>query len=184
VIRDLDRLGGGVKTQVVQLDVGGAAANAESLVSSSNPLPVSAASLPLPTGAATAAGVAAVVTALGTPAQAGGAVSVSNFPVTQPVSGTVAVKTAAAGNAPASVSVGVASGAAVAANASRKGLTLVNTSAAVISLGFDGAPAVLNSGVTLVPYGSFTMDSNDFSVGAVTAIASAAASNMAVQEWQ
>lgn len=40
-------------------------------------VPVSAATLPLPTGAATAAGVAAIVTALGTPAQAGGAVTVA-----------------------------------------------------------------------------------------------------------
>jgi hypothetical protein len=38
-IRDLDR-GGGIKTPVVQLDVGGASGNAESLVSASNPLPV------------------------------------------------------------------------------------------------------------------------------------------------
>lgn len=40
VVRDLDR-GGGIKTQVVQLDVGGVSANAESLVSATNPLPVS-----------------------------------------------------------------------------------------------------------------------------------------------
>jgi hypothetical protein len=39
--------------------------------------PVSAASLPLPAGAATASGVAAVVTALGSPLQAGGAVTAS-----------------------------------------------------------------------------------------------------------
>ena len=38
-VRDLDRLAGGIKTQVVQLDVGGVAANAESLVSLTNPLP-------------------------------------------------------------------------------------------------------------------------------------------------
>lgn len=40
-MRTVDRLTAGVKTQVVQLDVGGAHTNAESLVSSSNPLPVS-----------------------------------------------------------------------------------------------------------------------------------------------
>lgn len=50
--------------------------------------PVSVAALPLPAGAATDAGLAAVVGALGTPLQAGGAVAVSNFPATQPVSGT------------------------------------------------------------------------------------------------
>jgi hypothetical protein len=38
-IRDIDR-GTGSKTQVVQLDVGGSSANAESLVSVGNPLPV------------------------------------------------------------------------------------------------------------------------------------------------
>lgn len=50
--------------------------------------PVSAASLPLPTGAATAVGQAAIVSALGSPLQAGGAVSVSNFPASQAVTGT------------------------------------------------------------------------------------------------
>ena len=40
-IRDLDRQGGTVKTQVVQLDFGGVSANPESLVSTGNPLPVS-----------------------------------------------------------------------------------------------------------------------------------------------
>jgi hypothetical protein len=47
--------------------------------------PVSAASLPLPAGAATASGVAAVVTALGSPLQQGGTVSVGNLPAIQPV---------------------------------------------------------------------------------------------------
>ena len=50
--------------------------------------PVSAAALPLPAGAATAAGLTQVVTALGTPLQTGGAVSVSNLPTTQAVSAT------------------------------------------------------------------------------------------------
>lgn len=81
-VRDVDR--GTAKTQVVLLDVGGAAS--ESLVAPGNPLPVSAASLPLPTGAATTAGQASIIAALGSPLQAGGAVSVSNFPATQPVS--------------------------------------------------------------------------------------------------
>lgn len=39
-IRDIDRLGGGVKTQVVQLDYGGNNANAETLVTTANPLPI------------------------------------------------------------------------------------------------------------------------------------------------
>lgn len=111
-----------------------------------------------------------------------GTVAVSNFPATQPVSGTVDTKTDLTPSAPSAVSVGVATGLAVAANANRKGLRLVNTSSAVISLGF-GSPAVLNSGVTLLPYGSFNMDEYDFDLGAVNAIASAAASNLAIQEY-
>lgn len=54
---------------------------------------VSVASLPLPTGAATAAlqgtgntTLASILTALGSPLQAGGSVSVSNFPATQAIS--------------------------------------------------------------------------------------------------
>jgi hypothetical protein len=38
-VRDIDRSGAGIKTQVVQLDFGGANTNAEQLVSGSNPLP-------------------------------------------------------------------------------------------------------------------------------------------------
>jgi hypothetical protein len=51
--------------------------------------PISAAALPLPTGAATNAELVTINTTLGSPLQAGGTVSVSNFPATQPVSGTV-----------------------------------------------------------------------------------------------
>lgn len=83
---------------------------------------------------------------------------------------------------PTSASVGVASAQAVASNASRKGLCLVNTSLAKISLGF-GATAVLNSGITLFPGDSFTMDEFTFDTGAVNAIAGAAASNLSIQEY-
>jgi len=38
-VRDIDRSGAGIKTQVVQLDFGGANTNAEQLVSGTNPLP-------------------------------------------------------------------------------------------------------------------------------------------------
>ena len=126
VIRDIDR--GGVKTQVVQIDVGGA--SGESLASASNPVPVtlpaaqvaaltppttvgitgtvpvsvsnlpatqaiSAAALPLPAGAATAAGVAAVVTALGTPLQAGATVPVSAAALPLPTGAATAAGVAA-----------------------------------------------------------------------------------------
>lgn len=83
---------------------------------------------------------------------------------------------------PTAASVGVASAQAVAANANRKGLTLVNTSSARISIAL-GATAVLSSGITLFPGGSWEMDVFNFDTGAVNAIASAAASNLAIQEF-
>lgn len=99
--------------------------------------------------------------------------------VTNPVS----TKTALTASAPTAATVGVASAQAVAAAATRKGLVLVNTSANTISLGF-GATAVLGSGITLnASGGTFVMDEFTFHVGAVNAIASAASSNLAVQEY-
>jgi len=99
-----------------------------------------------------------------------------------PVSGLISTKTDLTPSAPTAVSVGVASAQAVAANTNRKGLLLVNTSTARISLGF-GASAVLDSGVTLYPQGTFCMDEYSFDLGVVNAIASAATSNLAIQEY-
>lgn len=98
------------------------------------------------------------------------------------VDGTVATKTDLTPSAPTFATVGVASAEAVAAAATRKGLILVNTSGATISLGF-GSAAVLNSGVTLQPGGVYGMDEYSFDLGAVYAIASAASSHLAVQEY-
>lgn len=84
-------------------------------------------------------------------------------------------------SSPAAVSVGIASTLILAANASRRGARLVNTSNARISLAF-GVPAVLNSGMTLFPGGSFNMDEYDFNTSAINGIASAAASNIGAQE--
>lgn len=86
-------------------------------------------------------------------------------------------------NAPAAASVGVASAQAVAVNASRKGLILVNTSNKTISCGF-GSAAVLNSGLTLFPGGAYNMTSFDINGSAVNCIASGAASNLSIQEYQ
>ena len=94
----------------------------------------------------------------------------------------VTSKTALTPSAPAAASVGVASAEAVAANANRKGLILTNTSQATISLGFAAA-AVLSSGVTLFPGGIFKMDEYTLTTGAINAIAGAAASNLAIQEF-
>lgn len=103
--------------------------------------------------------------------------------VTQPVSGTIGTKTALTASAPAQVSVGVASGVLIAANGSRKGFVVVNNSSARISIGLAGAAAVLDSGITLYPGGSWVMDEYTFNTGAINAIASAAASLAGIQEF-
>lgn len=84
--------------------------------------------------------------------------------------------------APASVSVGVASGTVIAANTARRGLVLTNTSTGIISLNLAGGTAVLRSGVTLYPGGHFEMDAYMFTTSAITGISSVAASNLAIQE--
>lgn len=94
----------------------------------------------------------------------------------------VNTKTDLTPSAPAVASVGIASASAVAAAATRKGLHLRNLSNARISLGF-GSPAVLDSGITLFPHDTFEMSEYDFDLGAVNAIASAAASPLAIQEY-
>lgn len=83
---------------------------------------------------------------------------------------------------PTFASVGTSSGTVVASNVSRKGLTLVNTSSNRISLAF-GATAVLDRGITLYAGGSFYMDEYSFTTAQVNAIASAASSNLAIQEF-
>lgn len=108
-----------------------------------------------------------------------GSVSVTG---TATVAGVVSTKTDLTPASPTAVSVGVASGTLVAANANRKGLVLVNTSTARVSLGF-GVAAVLDSGITLYPSDSFSMDEYSFDTGAINAIASAAASNVGIQEF-
>jgi hypothetical protein len=85
-------------------------------------------------------------------------------------------------SSPASVSVGIASASAIAANASRKGLVIVNLSEANVSFGI-GVAATLSSGITLTPFGVWTMDDYTFSLAEVFAIASAAASTISVQEY-
>ena len=87
-------------------------------------------------------------------------------------------------SAPTAASVGVASAEALAANAGRKALVMVNTSANRISLAFGANPAVLNSGITLFPSGgTWTMGPETFTTAAINAIAGGAASNLAIQEW-
>lgn len=94
----------------------------------------------------------------------------------------VSSKNALTASSPTFATVGVASASAVAANSSRKGLVLINTSSNTISLGF-GAAAVLNSGITLAPGSIFVMDEYLYNTSAVNAIASSASSNLSIQEY-
>lgn len=95
----------------------------------------------------------------------------------------VSTKTPLTANTPTFATVGVTSAQVLAANTSRKGLVLVNNSTANISLAF-GVAAVSGRGIVLYPGGVFFMDEYMFTTAAVTAIATAAASNLGVQEWQ
>lgn len=90
-------------------------------------------------------------------------------------------KTALTASSPTAATVGTSSAQAVASNANRKGLILTNTSSNTISFGI-GAAAVLNSGITLTAGGVWVMDEFTFATGAINAIASAAASNLSIQE--
>jgi len=94
----------------------------------------------------------------------------------------VSTKTPLTPSSPVAVLVGVASTQILSANSNRKGGRLVNTSNVRVSLGF-GSPAVLDSGITLYPTGSFNMDEYDFNILVINGIASAAASNVGVQEF-
>lgn len=104
-VRDLDRLGLGIKTQVVQIDFGGGNANAESLASLTNPLPVTVGNFPATQTVTGTVAVSGTSTITGTiTATQGGApwtmkpdgiawtltgtsanVDVTNFPATQAV---------------------------------------------------------------------------------------------------
>ena len=96
---------------------------------------------------------------------------------TLPVTATAATLTPAA---PTAASVGVASGQ-ILASATYKRVELTNTSTSTISIGI-GAAAVLNSGMTLIGTGSAATIEGPFTA-AVHAIASGAASNLAIQAF-
>lgn len=91
-----------------------------------------------------------------------------------------------AGSAPATASIGTGgTDQAVGANASRRGLLLVNTSTAGqrISLHFAAGTAVLDSGATLQPGDFYAMDSFSFTTARINAVASAAGGALGVQEF-
>jgi hypothetical protein len=100
-----------------------------------------------------------------------------------PVTATGVTGPVQTGNAPTYATVGVTSATALAANASRTALILTNTSSNTISLGFGSNAAVLYSGITLYAGGSAMFDVMDNIQQAITAIASGASSNLAIQEF-
>jgi len=104
----------------------------------------------------------------------------SAIPVT--IVGSVNTKTPLTASAPDFATVGLASAQAVAANATRKGLVLVNLSTSDISFGI-GTAAILDRGITLKPNGVWEMDEYTFTLGAINAIASGAGSTLGIQEF-
>lgn len=99
-------------------------------------------------------------------------------------SGTITLTNSSIGDVPTSTSIGVTSTPVLSANPLRKGAVFTNTSTNTISFGLSGNAAVLYSGITLLPYSTWTMDQFTFTTGAIAAIASGALSNLAIQEMQ
>lgn len=93
------------------------------------------------------------------------------------------VRTSLTGSGPTFATVGVASAEVLAVNTSRKGAVFTNTSSNTISCALS-ATAVVNSGITLLPGGTWTMDEYTYTTAAVNCIASAASSNLAIQSFQ
>ena len=101
------------------------------------------------------------------------------------ISGVVSTKTPLLPLTPTFATVGATSAEAVALNANRKGLVIVNLSYNTISIGFGANPAVLNSGITLTQLGSvYQMSEYDFTTLSINCIASSAGSVISIQEFQ
>lgn len=84
--------------------------------------------------------------------------------------------------APATASVTGSDGVVLAANASRKHMVIMNLGLVNVHFG-DGFTAVLNSGITLTPNGTWVMDNNTFTTNAIHAICGSS-STLAIQEYQ
>jgi len=87
------------------------------------------------------------------------------------------------GTTPTNVTISTSSATVVAANASRKGVNVCNIGFGTVSLAF-GVAAVIFTGVTLGPGGTFWMDGSDFTTQSITAVATQSNSTIAVQEFQ
>lgn len=82
---------------------------------------------------------------------------------------------------PASASVSSTDSVVLAANASRKKMVIMNLGTVNVNFG-DGATAVVNSGITLTPNGTWVMDRYTFTTAAIHAICSTTAI-LAIQEY-
>lgn len=100
------------------------------------------------------------------------------------ISGNVFVnqKISSTAASPTAVSVSTSSIQIVAANTARKGLVITNVSNNRISIAI-GVTAVLNQGITLYPGGIYVMDAFTYNLSAFNAVASAASSAVAIQEF-
>lgn len=74
------------------------------------------------------------------------------------------------------------SGQAVAANAGRRGMVIVNLGTVNVALGL-GEAAIDNRGIVLVPNGTWTMDNHTYTTAAVNAKAASTTANLGIQEF-
>lgn len=85
--------------------------------------------------------------------------------------------------APTSTNISTTSAQIAGSTAARKGMVITNMGSNNLSLAF-GTTAVANMGMTLAPYGTFTMSEYDFTTTAVNAIATGTTTPVGVQEFQ
>jgi hypothetical protein len=90
--------------------------------------------------------------------------------------------TSGTGNTPTNVAISTSSIQVLASNALRKGANICNISYGTVSLSF-GSAAVVYTGVTLGPGGTFWMDGTDFTTAAIFAVSTQTNTTIAVQEF-
>ena len=88
------------------------------------------------------------------------------------------------GLAPVSSNVDATSAQVMAVNAARRGLILMNLSKKKMSFGLEGAVAIIDSGITLLGGGAWTMDKGSFTVGAITSVGEQDGMTLAIQEFE
>lgn len=95
---------------------------------------------------------------------------------------TISTKTALTGSAAATYTVTTSSAQAVAVNTNRKSLIITNLSDNIVYLGV-GQTAVLNSGIALNKYGTWSMDEYSYSTALINAITTTGGATLAIQEF-